>query len=359
MDALSKLLNMAYEQQRMKLGLQAITQAHKNLGSPANCFKTVHVAGTNGKGSVCLKIATGLQEKGYRVGLYTSPHLFDIRERVCINGEKVHDLEHFVEAILPLNLTYFETLTLAAFQAFAHYQVDYAVIEVGLGGAADATNIITPQLSVITSIGWDHMAHLGPTLEAIAEEKAGIIKPAVPVVVGPQTQPWHVFEKKAASLQAPLFKVQGHFAHFEEQNQAVAQLALQQLGIQGSHQALLAVPACRFQQLGRVIIDVGHNLSALEALFQRLHVCFPEKKFRVLAAFSADKAIEEMLQFLSSQALHVHLTQAEHPRAHRFHNKNIQQSFEEALQLATENDEILVVCGTFFMMQALALSHVV
>ena len=181
------------------------------LGRPELKFRSVHVAGTNGKGSTSHMLAAIFQSAGYRTGLYTSPHLKDFRERIRIDGEMIKEsfVVDFVERIRPLSETidpsFFEVTVAMAFEYFAAEKVDIAIIEVGLGGRLDSTNIITPELSVITNIGYDHMNMLGNTLTAIAGEKAGIIKKGVPVVVGerhPETAP--VFEKKAADEHAPL-----------------------------------------------------------------------------------------------------------------------------------------------------------
>ena len=166
--------------------------AHLNF--PEKGFKSVHVAGTNGKGSTSHMLASILQEAGYKVGLYTSPHLKDFRERIKINGKEVS--KHFVIAFIKRNqsflennsLSFFEMTVGMAFEYFSKQKVDIAIIEVGLGGRLDSTNIITPEVSVITNIGLDHTQFLGDTLEAIAFEKGGIIKPNIPVIIG-ETQP--------------------------------------------------------------------------------------------------------------------------------------------------------------------------
>lgn len=173
------------------------------LGNPQHKFKSVHVAGTNGKGSTSHMLAAIFQVAGYKTGLYTSPHLKDFRERIKVDGEMIPE-EHviqFVQQIRPLIMeiepSFFEITVAMAFDYFVRQKVDIAIIEVGLGGRLDSTNIITPELSIITNISWDHMDILGDSLEKIAFEKAGIIKPGVPVIVGkyePATH--HVFEKK-------------------------------------------------------------------------------------------------------------------------------------------------------------------
>lgn len=184
----------------------------KHLGESENRFKSIHVAGTNGKGSTSHMLASVLQEAGYKVGLYTSPHLKDFRERIRVNGKVVS--KHFVIRFIKRNKTFLETNKLSffemtvgmAFDYFAKEKVDIAVIEVGLGGRLDSTNIIIPELSVITNIGFDHVQMLGDTLEKIAGEKAGIIKSNIPVVIGetqPETQ--NVFIAKAEETNSEIF----------------------------------------------------------------------------------------------------------------------------------------------------------
>lgn len=197
----------------------ANTEAMMNhLGHPERRFRSIHVAGTNGKGSVSHFLASILQEAGYKVGLYTSPHLVDFRERIRINGQMIprHEVVAFVQKhksfFEPKGLSFFEMTVGLAFDYFRNRHVDIAVIEVGMGGRLDSTNVITPLLSVITNIGLDHTQFLGATLEKIAAEKAGIIKPHIPVVVGqtqPQTQP--VFQRIAAERCSPITFADQHW----------------------------------------------------------------------------------------------------------------------------------------------------
>lgn len=184
----------------------------QHLGHPERRFRSIHVAGTNGKGSVSHMLASILMQAGYKVGLYTSPHLVDFRERIRINGAMIpqEEVTRFVELhkdyMQSLQLSFFEMTVGLAFDYFATQQVDVAVVEVGMGGRLDSTNVITPDLSIITNIGFDHTQFLGNTLPLIAGEKAGIIKPSVPVVIGeshPETRP--VFEQKAAEMGAPIY----------------------------------------------------------------------------------------------------------------------------------------------------------
>jgi dihydrofolate synthase/folylpolyglutamate synthase len=191
--------------------LDNIIQLCVKLGNPQNKLKYIHVAGTNGKGSVTHIIASVLQEQGYTVGVYTSPHYKDYRERIKINGKFIS--KQYVTAFVnknkakfkPINASFFEITNAMAFQYFADKKVDYVVLETGMGGRLDSTNIITPLLSVITNISFDHQQFLGDTLAKIAEEKAGIIKQNIPVVIGEWQKETHeVFEKKAKSTSSVL-----------------------------------------------------------------------------------------------------------------------------------------------------------
>ena len=201
-----------------KEGLETTCKLDEHFGHPHHRFKTIHVAGTNGKGSCSHTLAAILQSAGYKVGLYTSPHLVDFRERIRVNGEMIprQNVIDFVEQhrtfFEPLHPSFFELATAMAFNHFAERQVDVAVIEVGLGGRLDCTNIIRPDLCIITNISFDHVQFLGDTLAKIASEKAGIIKPGIPVVIGettPETKP--VFMEAALRQGSPI-----HFAEEEQ-----------------------------------------------------------------------------------------------------------------------------------------------
>ena len=194
-----------------KADITNTVQLMEHLGNPERKFRSIHVAGTNGKGSVSHTLASVLMQAGYKVGLYTSPHLVDFRERIRINGQKIPEQQvtDFVcqhKAFMQgLDLSFFEMTVGLAFDYFAREQVDVAVVEVGMGGRLDSTNVVMPDLCVITNIGFDHTQFLGDTLPKIAAEKAGIIKPGVPVVIGeshPETRP--VFQQKAEAVGAPI-----------------------------------------------------------------------------------------------------------------------------------------------------------
>lgn len=201
-----------------RTGASAITKDLSNtialcqlLNNPENKFKSVHIAGTNGKGSTSHMLAATLQTAGYKTGLYTSPHLKDFRERVRVNGAMIGEqavidfVARYKEDIERFNLSFFEMTVGLAFECFAEEQVDIAIIETGLGGRLDSTNVITPLLSIITNIGWDHTDLLGNTLPLIAAEKAGIIKPNIPAIIGErQDEVADVFIKKADDVGAPI-----------------------------------------------------------------------------------------------------------------------------------------------------------
>ncbi|MFZ1672240.1 MAG: folylpolyglutamate synthase/dihydrofolate synthase family protein, partial [Nitrospira sp.] len=208
------------QQHGIKLGLETIRVLLTRVGEPHRRYPVLHIGGTNGKGSTAAMTAAILQAAGYRVGLYTSPHLIDFRERIRINGVMIPEdtVSRLVETLRgaaapDLAPTFFEFTTALAFQYFADCQVDVAVLEVGLGGRFDATNVVDPLACAITTIGLDHEAYLGSTLEAIAFEKAGIVKPAVPVVLGRiESSTRRVIEQRAWEVAAPVYVVDCEFS---------------------------------------------------------------------------------------------------------------------------------------------------
>jgi dihydrofolate synthase/folylpolyglutamate synthase len=205
-----------------KPGLENSLQLDAIFGQPHHQYKTIHVGGTNGKGSTSHLLAAILQEAGYKVGLYTSPHLIDFRERIRVNGEVIGEeyvvqfVEKYREKFEPIMPSFFELTMEMAFLYFAEQKVDVAVIEVGLGGRLDSTNIISPDLSIITNIGFDHMKYLGDTLPEIAAEKAGIIKPETPVVIGEagNEEVKRIFVEKAETENAPIVFAENAFDDF-------------------------------------------------------------------------------------------------------------------------------------------------
>ncbi len=212
--------------------VEVIREISPLLGNPEKAFPAIHVTGTNGKGSVSHKIARALQFAGLKVGLYTSPHLISFCERIQVNGILIPE-ETARLGLLRLfevgkDLFFFEIATLLAFQYFRDQKVDVAIIEVGIGGLHDATNIVHPILSIITSVACDHEDLLGNTLEKIAYEKAGIVKPGIPVVIGPKAD-FAVIREKAAACQSPLYKVESQADFYDVENTAIARQALKLL----------------------------------------------------------------------------------------------------------------------------------
>jgi dihydrofolate synthase/folylpolyglutamate synthase len=338
--------------QAYKPGLHTSMALDDYLGNPHRAYRTIHVGGTNGKGSACHTLAAILQAAGYRTGLYTSPHLTDFRERIRVNGEMISK-SHVTDFVArhrpffePLKPSFFEITTAMAFDCFRAEKADIAVIEVGLGGRLDSTNIITPVVSAITSISIDHAQLLGNTLQEIAREKAGIIKPGVPVVTGtmPDETVYEVFERKAAEVNAPLFRAE----YTDTEAEAVAGFRIspvQRLNAQtvmtvlrvlaGKLAAPLPFPAItggfervtelthlrgRWEIVRRkpfTVIDTGHNEGAWNFLFTQIEEAYRSnhcKRLILLTGFSEDKDINPILDRMPRTA-HYIFTQASPRRA--------------------------------------------
>lgn len=381
----------------VKLGLQNMQSLHDLLGRPMDKLPVIHIAGTNGKGSVAFKIAKTLEMSGLRVGLFISPHVSSFRERMQVNGGLISE-EQVIE-YLPriyelcrehdIPATFFEITTALAFLFFAEEQVDVVVLETGLGGRLDATNVIrNPSLTIITSIGLEHTRILGDTIELIALEKGGIMKPNVPVLVGPNV-PHDVLRQCAQEKEAQAYytcdDVLGEsstvISDYDEENARIATAAIQLLDVfdvpndiieQGTRER----PPCRFEVLElddnlTVILDVAHNPAAMEYLVQKLRTTYPDAKFRVVVGMSSDKDLgacgRSILEAVDDNAKSIHVVQAAHPRAATVEailsaeprldechfgetDRSIERQVREAVQLARENGEILVVCGSVFLM---------
>lgn len=321
----------------LELKLDRTLQIMFYLGDPHKAFKSVHVAGTNGKGSVSHITASVLQSAGYKVGLYTSPHLKDFRERIRINGNCISEdrVVAFVERhsgmIDDLKPSFFELTVAMAFDYFASQAIDIAVIEVGMGGRLDSTNVIIPELSVITNISFDHQAFLGDTISKIAFEKAGIIKPSVPVVIGEyQEETLSVFEKKANIQQSELIKafecvppywfsdreefdLQGPY---QPKNCLTVYAAIQQLRKQGwaiSETALekgMKNAASSTGLIGRwqwvtprLLCDTAHNAAGLAYVLKRLSELEYTYLHIVLGVVS-DKDLTEILPLFPKSAIY-------------------------------------------------------
>jgi dihydrofolate synthase/folylpolyglutamate synthase len=386
----------------------------ESLDHPERKFKSVHIAGTNGKGSSSHLLAAIFQSAGYKTGLYTSPHLYDFRERIKINGDMVSEdfVIEFVQTCLPtiekIEPSFFEVTVAMAFAWFAKQQVDIAIIEVGLGGRLDSTNVITPEISVITQIGKDHMNMLGNTLSAIAFEKAGIIKQGVPVVIGeihPETKP--VFEEQAQLKQAsllfaedylPIIDIKQHsnsldvtFKHsllqpttytcdlpgwYQARNMRTVLTTthiLRELGWNLHEEAVrtgLSNSKSINGLMGRwevlqskptVIADVGHNEDGIKVILEQLSKS-TYKHLHIVFGMAKDKEIENVLQLLPKHATY-YFTQASIPRAldahvlremavnHKLEGTTIlsvNQAFTTAMQQASK-DDLILVCGSIFI----------
>ncbi|WP_246452198.1 bifunctional folylpolyglutamate synthase/dihydrofolate synthase [Croceimicrobium hydrocarbonivorans] len=316
------------------------------LEQPQQSFKSVHVAGTNGKGSSSHMLAAIFQEAGYKTGLYTSPHLVDFRERIRINGQMISEaavvdfVEQYRDQFSSLGLSFFEMSVGLAFDYFRKEEVDIAIVEVGMGGRFDSTNVLLPELSLITHIGLDHTQFLGDTLGAIAGEKAGIIKPGVPVVISerqPECDP--VFKKKAAEMEAPLFfaidQVRPSRLYMEldlkgayQENNlrgvlaAVDQLQAKGWNIQASVESALSQVCAltglrgRWEILSRkplTICDTGHNFTGIQALMEQIKG-LSYRQLHIVWGMVGDKQIKDILRILPQSAFY-YFTKAEIPRA--------------------------------------------
>ncbi|MCZ2459275.1 MAG: bifunctional folylpolyglutamate synthase/dihydrofolate synthase [Chitinophagales bacterium] len=385
------------------------------LGDPQKKFKSIHVAGTNGKGSVSHMLAAILQTAGYKTGLYTSPHLKDLRERIKVSGKMVEEkfvidftdrIQSLTEEIEP---SFFEITVAMAFEYFAEQKVDVAVIEVGLGGRFDSTNVITPELSVITNIGWDHMNMLGDSLDKIAFEKAGIIKENIPAVVGevlPETK--DIFIQKAKEKNAPLSiasqRRQATNWHWERQELVVevseqhkTDHQIYHLDLPGIYQVknlLTVLEACsQLRQLGwntgeeniqkalpgvkkitglhgrweiihhkpDVVLDVAHNVDGIKQIAEQIEVT-DYRQLHLIIGMVKDKEVEKVISLLPREADY-YFTKAHIPRAlpedqlalkakaielqgETFPDVNI--ALQAALAKA-HKDDLILICGSVFL----------
>lgn len=386
------------------------------LGNPQEKFKSIHIAGTNGKGSTSHMLAAVLQDAGYKTGLYTSPHLVDFRERIRIGGKPVNEVwvtefvtkhKALIEEVKP---SFFEITVAMAFLAFAEAEVDIAVIETGLGGRLDSTNIITPLLSVITNISYDHKDILGDTLPEIAAEKAGIIKPNVPVVIGEQQEETaRVFFEHSISKQSTLYYADsmwdlvktmqdGHFQHYKAVHKGQREIhdfKTDMLGAYQSHNIKTVLAACDIlsrmdvfelpqekvlsalskvkrlsglrgrweiiQQKPLMIADVAHNPAGLQLVMQQFANTKGAQK-HIIAGFVRDKDVREALSFFPADAIY-YFTQAAIPRALPVDelqqiaddmglHGNVYPSISAAVEAAYNNlhkEDALLITGSFFI----------
>jgi dihydrofolate synthase/folylpolyglutamate synthase len=397
----------------------------KILDNPQTKFKSVHIGGTNGKGSTSHMLASIFQTAGYKTGLYTSPHLKDFRERIRVNGDMISEanvmtfIENMKPVIEAMKPSFFEITVAMAFDYFVKQEVDIAIIEVGLGGRLDSTNVIVPELSIITNISLDHMNLLGDTHEKIAFEKAGIIKVKIPVVVGSRDEKTaHVFETVASQQHAPLyfadknrfvsdFQFKTHSLVAEVTASTSSDKTLYELDLPGIYQAknlltvLEAVHHLReigwnlpetvlpealahvkkitglhgrwetIQENPTVILDVGHNEDGMSAIANHLERC-TFQHLRIVIGMVKDKEIEKALSFLPKSATY-YFTRAQIPRAlpedelaskgnalgmEGQHYPDVNTALRSAVSDADKKDLILV-CGSVFVVGEVDRMHVV
>lgn len=373
-ESLYKLTNFKKDEYKLD-SVKAVASELNLLNFPC---KMIHVAGTNGKGSVCYKIANALTKSGIKTGVFSSPHISTFRERIQVDQKLIE--EEFAYSMIQEILdfyqtkkivpTFFEVMTLLALFYFRMKKVEFVLMETGLGGRLDATNIISPILTIITSISLDHTLILGDTIEKIALEKAGIIKPLIPLILGTSSSLFPIIQT-AKEKKAPIFFIEGTFSSFEEENREIAYKALslleerEGLMITDTKRMIKDSPPCRFEIKGHVVFDVAHNEKGIIELLKALKNTFSQKKFRFLLALSKDKEKENILSLISEKASFIHpicvserqlsvkeiCKELQNLSFEHFSHKNTSfQTIQEAYSLSLLRNEILVVTGSFFHM---------
>ncbi len=402
-----------------KPGLQTISELDVIMGSPHNRYATIHIAGTNGKGSVSHMLAAALQQSGYKTGLFTSPHLIDFRERIKVNGEMITEsyvvefVERYKSTFEKIQPSFFEVTTAMAFEYFAYNQVDIAIIETGMGGRLDATNIITPVMSIITNVSFDHTQFLGKQLTDIAFEKAGIIKTHVPVVIGetlPESKP--VFQAKAKELNCPItFADEEIVVTQTGQNNEGQWMDIRQHGktisvltdLRGTYQranivTVLAALEClhhyskfnvpeecmiaalsktsqitglrgRWQMLNTnpyTVCDTGHNPAGLSWVVQQISKS-QYRKLHMVIGFVKDKDISEILQLLPQDATYYFTkasiersldesTLADEAKKYKLYGQSyptVAEAMHAAFSVANPDDMIFIGGSTFVVADCL------
>ena len=392
-DSVQFLYALGNEMKTAKLGLDRIRAVLAALGNPEKAYRVVHVAGTNGKGSTCAMIAAGLRAAGIRTGLFTSPHLVEPTERIQIDGipvsqaqfSRAFDVVHQAAGSLDIDAhpSYFETVAAMAFWLFRELGVKTAVIEVGLGGRLDATNIVEPALTVITPIDMDHQIFLGDTIESIAAEKAGILKPGVPAVFARQRPDAQaVLDAKAAELAIPVkraadFEIRdleidargSRFSGIEcplagehqVDNAVTAALALETLGVSPKGISETTWPG-RLEHISPnpdILLDGAHNPAGVRALIRYLERFYPDRKRWIIFGAMRDKAVAEMGALLFPLADELILTAADSPRsmlpdelAALAPQGRAVPNIVEALKLVASEaaaDDMIVITGSLFL----------
>jgi dihydrofolate synthase / folylpolyglutamate synthase len=360
----------------IKPGLDVIRELLEKLKNPQNTFKSVQIAGTNGKGSVAVFMATALQEAGYKVGLYTSPHMITFNERVKINGGNIPDNEliNYIEKIKQtyneahLQPTFFEFTTALAFQYFADENVDIAIVETGFGGRLDATSILHPILGVITNIGLDHTKYLGDTYEQIAWDKCGIIKECMTVITG-ERKVLDVIKEECTKKNATLitskemspFKLSMLGEH-QQENARVAYTALKQLNIPEenilSGLQKTTWPGRLQYVTSNILVDGAHNVAGITALVE--YVRKLENREVLILGVAEDKPIAEFVELLVPLFQHIIITEGNYKPAKtsiieaevRKYTQNIQEcpNIKDALEKAQQlTNNIILVTGSLYL----------
>jgi dihydrofolate synthase/folylpolyglutamate synthase len=392
-DSVRFLYSLGNEIKTAKLGLERIRRVLDALGNPQQAFRSVHVAGTNGKGSTCAMIDASLRAAGVRSGLFTSPHLIEPTERIQIDGIAVsHDqfqraftaVHETAESLdLDCHPTYFETVTAMGFWLFRELGVETAVVEVGLGGRLDATNVIEPALTVITPIDFDHEIYLGHTLEAIAGEKAGILKPGVPAVFARQRpEARAVLEARAAQLDIPVRRAEDFEIRDLEIDARGSRFSGLHCPLAGEHQVDNAVTAAlalewlhvdprgiqdarwpgRLEHVAPnpdIILDGAHNPAGARAVARYIERFYADRKLHLIFGAMRDKSIEEIAGILFPLADDLVLTAPANPRALRPEalaeiagRGEIAATVTKAIDLArarASTDDAILIAGSLFL----------
>ncbi|HIG95552.1 TPA: bifunctional folylpolyglutamate synthase/dihydrofolate synthase [Candidatus Woesearchaeota archaeon] len=379
LDELDEQLQQLYnlKARGMKLGLENMKKLLAELGNPhqRKGITFIHATGTNGKGSVCAMLSSILKTAGYKVGMFTSPHLIRVNERIKINDQEIDDamLCKYIQKVRPfvdaIGNTFFETINAIAFQYFADQKVDYAIIEVGLGGTYDSTNVMVPKIAVLTDIGLDHMHILGDTVEKITLEKCGIIKERIDVVTSNDHAVLEIIKKTCEQKHARLHITTASAiptnlrGEFQKRNVAIAEKVAALLSIQKStiKQGLLDVnwPG-RMQTINyeshTFLLDCAHNQPAFAELAKELRK-IPQKKI-VIVGMSKDKDIKTCLGYLGDEK-QIIFTKANMERGAEPEElvqyqkgvitRNLEEALEKARELDSNHEHLIVVMGSIFL----------
>lgn len=383
-DSVRFLYSLGNETKTIKLGLDRMRDVCAALGNPERGLRFIHVAGTNGKGSVCAMIEAGLRGASFKTGLYTSPHLVSPVERIQIDGKPISQeafaaaFNHVHTAVehLPEHPTYFETVTAMALAVFSETKVDYVVWEVGLGGRLDATNVVTPELTVITPVSFDHQSYLGDTLLQIASEKAGILKPGIPAVIAPQLpEAMEPIERRARELNAPLESSAAVTLDFDPpllgrhqiENCKTAVLALRKLGVDpaGVHTAQWPGRLERVAQNPDIYLDGAHNIAGAAAVADfiretakghKVWLIFGVMRDKNLLAIGAELFPLADQLILTAPAMERAMPPAEIPApAHARVTENVPQALELVRRQAAPGDIIFITGSLFLVGEARAI----